>query len=297
LSAKNGSGARTGSRILTCIWPESCDMAEDLARVLPPHRAWNKGGDRAVLALHCSLAHAGAWSGMAEALDGVTLTAIDQIGHGRAPDWDGRADMHGCAALAAIAMAEDIGRGTPVDLMGHSFGATVCLRIALERPDLVRSMTLVEPVLFAAARAAGHAAYPPFRIRHQALAAHLAAGRRRDAAVDFHGYWGSGEHFDDLAPRMQTYILDRMHLIPAQNDVLLEDSAGLLQYMGLESIGVPVLLVEGAQSPPIIAGVHAELARRLPQATRLSVAGAGHMVPITHAAALAPAVMAHLASA
>ncbi len=271
-------------------------MAEDLANLLPPFRAWNRGGARPVLALHCSLAHAGAWAALAGELDGLTLTAIDQIGHGRAPDWDGQTDLHGHATRAALAMATELGGGAPIDLMGHSFGATVCLRIALERPDLVRSLTLVEPVIFAAARASGDPAYAPFRTRHESLAAHLVAGRRREAAADFHGYWGSGEPFADLAPRMQAYILDRMHLIVAQNPVLLDDAAGLLRYLGLESIGVPVLLVEGANSPPIIDAVHRELARRLPQVTRLVVPQAGHMVPITHAGAIKSAVMALLAA-
>jgi lipase len=272
-------------------------MPEDLATFLPPFRTWARGGDRPVLALHCSLAHAGAWGGLAEQLQGVTVTAIDAVGHGRAPDWDGVSDMHTDVTRAAIAMATEIGQGAPVDLMGHSFGATVALRIALERPDLVRSLMLVEPVIFAAARAAGDAAYPPFRARHEHLAALLAAGRRQDAAVDFHGYWGTGEPFADLSPKMQTYITDRMHLIAAQNPVLLDDAAGLLRYMGLESIGVPVLLVEGGDSPPIINAVHTELARRIEQVTRLAVPGAGHMVPITHAADVAPHVMAHLAAA
>jgi lipase len=263
-------------------------MPEDVATFLPPFRVWNRGGDRPVLALHCSLAHAGAWAGLAEALQGVTVTAIDQIGHGRAPDWDGNSDLHGDATRAAIAMATEIGSGAPMDLLGHSFGATVCLRIALERPDLVRSLTLVEPVIFAAARAAGDAAYPPFRQRHERLATLLAANRRQEAAEDFHGYWGTGEPFGDLSPRMRAYILDRMHLIAAQNPVLLDDAAGLLRYLGLESIGVPVLLIEGGESPPIINAVHSELARRLSQVTRLVVPGAGHMVPITHAATIAP---------
>ena len=272
-------------------------MPEDAATFLPPYRVWNRGGDRPVLALHCSLAHAGAWGGLAEHLHGVTVTAIDMIGHGRAEDWDGVADLHTDAMRAAVAMATEIGQGAPVDLMGHSFGATVCLRIALERPDLVRSLMLVEPVIFAAARAAGDPAYGPFRARYEHLAALLAADRRLDAAVDFHGYWGTGEAFADLSPKMQSYITDRMHLIAAQNPVLLDDAAGLLRYMGLESIGVPVLLVEGGDSPPIIDAVHRELARRLAQVTRLAVPCAGHMVPITHAAAMQSAVMAHLADA
>lgn len=271
-------------------------MPEDAATFLPPFRVWNRDGERPVLALHCSLAHAGAWGGLAEQLHGVTVTAIDQIGHGRAPDWDGVADMHTDATRAAITMATEIGQGGPIDLMGHSFGATICLRIALELPDLVRSLVLVEPVIFAAARAAGDPTYGPFRARHEHLAALLAANRRHDAAVDFHGYWGTGEPFADLAPKMQAYITDRMHLIAAQNPVLLDDAAGLLRYLGLESIGVPVLLVEGGDSPPIINAVHTELARRLAQVTRLAVPGAGHMVPITHANVMAPHVMAHLSS-
>ncbi len=272
-------------------------MPEDLVTLLPPFRVWNRGGDRPVLALHCSLAHAGAWGGLAEALQGVTVTAIDQIGHGRAPDWDGVADLHTDATRAAIAMATEIGQGAPIDLMGHSFGATVCLRIALERPDLVRSLVLVEPVIFAAARAAGDPAYGPFRVRHEHLAELLKADRRHEAATDFHGYWGTVEPFVDLSPKMQRYITDRMHLIAAQNPVLLDDSEGLLRYMGLESIGVPVLLVEGGDSPPIINAVHSELARRLAQVTRLAVPGAGHMVPITHADVVAAAVQVHLAGA
>jgi lipase len=64
--------------------------------------------------------------------------------------------------------------------------------------------------------------------------------------------------------------------------------------MRLESLGVPVLLIEGGASPPVIGAIHAELARRLPMATRLSVAGAGHMVPITHPEPVAAAIAAHL---
>lgn len=270
-------------------------MAEDLAAQAPPFRVWDKGGARPVLALHCSLAHSGAWSGLVDHLSGVTVTATDQPGHGRAPDWDGITDLHGLTTRQSVEMADILSNGAPIDLVGHSFGATIALRMALERPDLVRSMVLIEPPLFAAARASGSAAFVPFRAAHLAVAQALHDGRAQDAAAMFHGQWGNGTAFADLPARQQRYMVDRIHFVVSQNPVLLEDEAGLLRHLGLESMGIPVLMVEGASSPPIVKAVQDELGRRLPNVTRLAVPGAGHMVPITHPAAVAKSVLAHLA--
>lgn len=263
---------------------------------LPPHRHWNRGGDRPVLALHCSLAHAGAWSGLAEALHGVTITAMDFEGHGRARDWDGSSDLHSDAAADAVAMALEIGGGGPVDLFGHSFGGTVALRLAVERPDLVRSLMLVEPVLFAAAKQANDPAWPPFIADHRAFGARALSGDRQGAATEFHAMWGNGESFADLPHRMQDYIRDRIHLIVAPWNVILDDASGILSPGRLEAVQVPVLLVEGGDSPPIIAAVNRALTARLPRAGRLIVPGAGHMVPISHVSSVAPAVQRHLAA-
>ncbi len=41
-----------------------------------------------------------------------------------------------------------LGVKTPVDLVGHSFGALVALDFALDHPDRVRSLTLAEPPAF-----------------------------------------------------------------------------------------------------------------------------------------------------
>lgn len=273
-------------------------MAEDMVGLdAAPFRVWDKGGPRAVLALHCSLAHAGAWSGLVDHLSGVTVTALDQPGHGRAADWDGVTDLHGLTTRLSVELAEHLGDGQPIDVLGHSFGATVAMRMALERPDLIRSLVLIEPPLFAAARAGGSAAFAPFQVEHLAVAQALADRRRQDAAEMFHGLWGNGAVFTNLPARQQHYMMDRIHFIAAQNPFLLHDTAGLLRYMGLESLGIPVLLVEGAASPAIVGAVQDELARRLPRVARLVVPGAGHMVPITHPAEVAKAVMAHLAAA
>ena len=268
-------------------------IAENLVLAqMPPHRTWARGGSRPVLALHCSLAHSGAWGGLAERLEGITLTATDQIGHGRAPAWDGQGDLHGQTTETSILVAERLGQGLPIDLFGHSFGATVALRIALTRPDLVRSLTLVEPVIFSAAKSTP--TYAAFRARHLDFARLILSGQREAALRMFHGDWGTGDALEEMPERTRTYMFDRIHLIEAQNPVLLDDAAGLLRPGGLEAVRVPVLLIDGAQSPPIITALHAALAHRLPHVQRLSVAAAGHMVSITHAGDVAPFVQAHL---
>lgn len=254
-------------------------------------RVFDGGGPRKVLALHCSLAHGGAWAGVAACLTGVTLMAPDLPGHGSHPLWDGHTDLHSESTRQAIALAEAEGM---VDLVGHSFGATVALRVALERAELVRSLTLIEPVLFAAARAAESPAFRPFVQGHRAFAELAAAGQMVEAAQAFMAEWGDGSPWEALPERQRVYIIDRIAQVAAQDSALLEDSAGLLGFMRLEALGVPVLLIEGANSPPIIAAIQTALSDRLPQVTRVVIPAAGHMAPITHAAGVAEAMQTHL---
>lgn len=106
-------------------------------------------GPRAALALHCTLAHSGAWRAVGQALaDRLTITALDLPGHGKSSDWTGQGDLHRHCTDVALSVID-----TPVDLIGHSFGATIALRMAVERPDKVRTLTMIEPVFFAAAQA------------------------------------------------------------------------------------------------------------------------------------------------
>ena len=264
---------------------------------LPPTRIFDCGGPRPVVALHCSLAHGGAWAGIASLMRRITIFAPDQPEHGKGSTWDRARPLHDQANEESLAVAEEVGQGGKVDLFGHSFGGTLALRIALERRDLVRSLTLVEPVLFAAAGAAGDPIHAPFRARHLAFATLIAAGHLEEALAMFHGDWGAGETMDQTPPRLRSYMLERIHLIALQNPTLLDDQAQILRPDGLESIAVPVLFVEGGSSPPIVGAVHSALIARMPAAQRLIVPGAGHMVTITHAGAVAPTLQRHLDAA
>jgi pimeloyl-ACP methyl ester carboxylesterase len=248
-------------------------------------REWGTGARRAI-AIHCSLAHSGAWEGVATRLArDLRLQAFDLPGHGRSADWDGAWDI----ADQTVAMAEALADGEEVDLFGHSFGAVAALILALRRPELVRSLALFEPVFFAAARADGVGTRELFRPFEEALA----RGDREEAARIFTDLWGgAGPGWEALSPRQRMQLADRIHLIAAADATLHADRAGILAPGRLEALPVPVLLMEGSASPAVVAAINAALAARLPAAARVTIPGAGHMGPITDPAEVAAAILA-----
>lgn len=237
-------------------------------------RHWPGDKDRPALALHCMMGSAAYWGPIARRLDGrVDLTGFDMPGHGRSGPWmngENGPDFH--TAVTRIA-ASFIDR--PMDLIGHSLGATIALRIAVAAPDAVRSLTLIEPVLFAAAPDGEQAA------RDRAMADHIAQGRPEDAARGFIDIWGA-QSFDTLTAPAQQAMTGQIALVVDADDTLTRDQARILRSGGMESIDAPVLIIAGERSPRVIHRIADALAARLADVGRAIVPDAGHMLPLTH---------------
>lgn len=71
--------------------------------------------------------------------------APDLPGFGSSPPPAGRDYRVDAHARAVAALIEAI--GSPVHLLGNSLGGTVAARLAADRPDLVRTLTLISPAL------------------------------------------------------------------------------------------------------------------------------------------------------
>lgn len=236
-------------------------------------------GPREALMIHCSLSHSGAWTALAGQLsDLLHMTAFDIPGHGRSEDWDNRADIQ----AVTTAMAADFPSG-PVDVIGHSFGATVALRLAIEHPHLVRSLTLIEPVFFAVAFADVPGLLERHRAREAAQMAAMARGDMTAATKAFNELWGDEDMpWDSLPEQMRENMTKRFGAIISARPAVEEDSGKMLSSGALETIPFPTLLLEGAKSPEILGLVNEGLERRLPHARRVIVPDCGHMLPITH---------------
>lgn len=230
--------------------------------------------ERPAIGLHCMMGSGGLFDPLAARLGGlVDLRAFDFPGHGRSPDWiapgDG-IDLHTFVTRQAAGLIT-----RPVDLIGHSFGATVALRIAVGAPHAIRSLTLVEPVLFAAASPAASKA------EYDRLAPYEAAQDWDGMLRQFLGDWGAAGPVPSEGPKAER-LRRQMRMVVDTNAGLMADRADILREGGLEGVDVPVMLIAGAELPPIVHEIAEALAARLPDVARASIPGAGHMLPMSH---------------
>jgi len=242
-------------------------------------------GQRQVLAVHCSLAHSGTWRGLATELsDEVTVTAFDMLHHGRSPNWDQRGDFQDRNVAAGQSLLTQ-----PIDLIGHSLGATVALPMALRRPELVRSLTLIEPVFFAAAKNAS--LLFDLKKQNRPFTDALKAGEPVLAARLFNRMWSSGApKWPDLPETTRAAMVRAIEIVPACDPAILADRTGLLASGGADGLVMATLLLHGADTNPVISAVNAGLLQHLPNASLAVIEGAGHMVPISHPAEVAAAL-------
>lgn len=247
----------------------------------PTHWTVRGEGDRDAVLIHCSLAHQGAWKSVAERLyPWLRMAAFDIPGHGRSGDWDDRGDYQ----AVTVGMAADL-IDSSADLIGHSFGATVALRLAIERPEKVRSLTMIEPVFFAIARDLDAPAIAEHHERYGKVIAALDRGDPATAARLFRGNWGAGTSWEDLPASQRLYATARIEQIRNIEAQIYHDKARLSERLG--TLDLPVLILDGTSSPAIMSAVCRELESRIQGAVRYRIEGAGHMLPITHPGSVA----------
>lgn len=234
-------------------------------------------GARNALMLHCSLGQASAWTPIAKGLsDQCTMTLVDLPGHGQSDPWDGEGDYHSlCTEVAATFLKE------PTNIIGHSFGATLALRLARDFPQFTRSLTLIEPVLFALAFEGDQSLRQVYDQDHKAFFEAFQKGDMPLATERFIELWG-GNGWSRMPQHHRTYMIDRIGLVAATNGTLIDDNAGLTAEGVIEAITAPTLVIEAEQTVDIMRHITAQLGARLPNVTHKVIETAGHMVPLSH---------------
>ena len=247
-----------------------------------PHIRTLGHGPRKALALHCTMAFSGAWAGLARVMGaGITLVAPDMPSHGASPDWDEESSFADTVFAASKSVLTE-----PMDVIGHSFGAATALRLGLEVPELVRSLTLFEPVFFHVAALDAPGSIADHEHHAAAYNAAFAEGNREGAARAFNRMWSpQGPRWPDLPEGLRAAMTRAVHVVPDTIPFLMDDSEDMMGR--LSTMERPTLLLRGGDSLDIIRATNEGLARRLPNARDIELPGTGHMAPITHPGAVA----------
>lgn len=244
--------------------------------------------------VHCSMAHSGAWKGVAAHLTAThECRAFDLPGHGRSAPWDGAGVYQD---LVCQQMREMIAEWqAPVDLIGHSFGATACLRIAATAPELVRRLVMVEPVFFTAALQADPEFAAGLKSQPNPVQEGFRTGDYRAAARAFLADWGNGQPWEEMSEAQQDLFTEQMKLVEAVGVTNNGDPEGILAKGLVARLKAPTLMVDGGDSPEASHRIVLALDALIPDTRFVTVPGAGHMVSITHADVVGPVVAEFLA--
>jgi pimeloyl-ACP methyl ester carboxylesterase len=250
-----------------------------------------------VIALHCSLGSGRQWSKLAAALaPDMQVIAPDLAGYGSNPV---SADLPTTLAqeVDGLRASLDAAKG-PIHLVAHSYGAAIAFKIATASPfaSRVRSLTMIEPILptLLVESAADRRLHDRFKALRHELCQDLGKGSVMEAIDKFAEFWaGSG-------PREPMPPAARVRMIEHAERLAFDFSAALGEENpanAAAALRLPTLLFSGGQSPFMTQRIVARLAAIMDGAEHRHLPDAGHMLPLTHTAAVNPEIIRHIARA
>lgn len=239
------------------------------------------GTGPAVVCTHSNASTSAQWRGLMDLLaPKFRVLAPDSYGSGKSPEWpsDRVINLRDEAALIEPVLTK---AGSPLALVGHSYGAAVALIAALATPGRVRAMALYEPTLFALLDAETPPPNDAEGIRNAVAAASVAldAGNQDAAAQQFIDYWMGSGSWEQMPERRKQPIAASVTNVRRWGHALFTEPTPLSAF---RSLNVPVLYMVGKCSTPSARGVARLLATALPQVELVEFEDLGHMGPITH---------------
>jgi pimeloyl-ACP methyl ester carboxylesterase len=227
---------------------------------------------------------------------GRRVVLLDQRGHGHSTK-TGRLEGYAIDQLVADLVAFlDVVGGGPVDLLGHSMGGRVVMGVALRRPDLVRSLVLMDT-------SAWSFVPPDEAIRAQVRAwieafdpaggmpASISMGGPEEGLIEERTPAVWQEEKDAVFAGMDPYAVKALGMALMAE---MADGRKTSLRAELPSITCPTTVVAGEHDHPLVDQAP-ELAGLVADGRLTIVPGAYHSPQLTHSDQWTAAVRAHLA--
>jgi pimeloyl-ACP methyl ester carboxylesterase len=169
----------------------------------------------------------------------------------------------------------------PVHLVGNSLGGCIALRLAVARPELLRSVSVHEPPLLAllADDPKTRPAVEQVQHRVRTVLDDLTTGQTDRGARRFVEEIAFGDGaWERLPSRVQKTIIANTATFIEENT---DPGIYGIDLHALSHVAIPVMITQGTQSPPFLASVLDQVQAVLPQVERRVLQGVGHVPQLT----------------
>jgi pimeloyl-ACP methyl ester carboxylesterase len=233
---------------------------------------WNRGEGTPLLFIHGVGTSGALWQNdLSELATGCRVIVYDRRGYGVSSESPGDWESH---REDAAALLEKLG-AEPAVVVGYSGGAMIALDLALQRPELVRALVLLDPAVNLK-----HCLTPGL-IRHMSTARLLnRLGRPRRGAEHWlryvSGYPSGGSAFDRAPVERRRALLDAAGGIFADTDCGL----GNVPEDRLGRVEIPTTIVDCKLSPSFLRRSCGRLRELMPHAREVTFEESGHHVGI-----------------
>jgi pimeloyl-ACP methyl ester carboxylesterase len=238
-------------------------------------------GGNNVICLHSSMSTSRQWRGLVERLrHSYRVDAIDLHGYGDGPAYSGVSPLSLQREVSLLAQLVEELDG-PIHLVGHSYGGAVAIKAAQTFGRRINSLTLYEPVIFAALFSSmpTPAAASEVTLLIEKMQTDYRAGGLFRAAQRFIDYWSGPGAWEAMPFDTQLRLSKKVPVVLGNFEALVSEPDALA---GLARLQIPTLYLSGSESPASVRAISDLLQRELPHAVRQRFDGMGHMGPITH---------------
>jgi len=237
-----------------------------------------------VVLLHSSLSSSKQWTILVNHLKSeFTVINIDILGYGSARNVECPENYRASVEVNRIkSTLNQLGlENEPYHIVGHSFGGALGLKLAVEEPKRVLSLSLYEPV--------------PFHLIEENTEEKLILNELFKkvnvddlfmAAEAFMDYWNIEGFFKSLPLRVQQSASNEMKKVNIDSIALMSETYGPNE---INKIASPVLMITGERSPEL-SKVLANIIVSSLVNVRQDIFDAGHMGVISHAHIIQPKI-------
>jgi pimeloyl-ACP methyl ester carboxylesterase len=231
--------------------------------------------------LHSGVGSAGEWRQVFDLWpDDRRLVAVDAYGDGVGPGTAAPSTL-GDFADQVLGVAEYVGE--PVHLVGFSWGGATALHVGVTTPRVLASLTVIEPEAYGLLTPADGPAFLTISALRDRWREHVRADRWDEAYEEFIDFYNGPGSFAGWPSARRAGFLDDQRKRGDQWDVLFEAP---LTGETLASVPLPVHVVEGSATSVVDHTLCELVLRYVARPEHTLIQGAGHMIPLTHAAAL-----------